>query len=231
VRTGFGRRIFYGFAALALLSLAISLAGRWAGQTIVTGGHSADATLREIVIGNDVLAVPANMIRFENARRDGAAGRLDLYVRWPQMDGYNVAARDAFNHVDGDRTILFVSLEPRLMSRDMSSRFEPIYRRLIEDEARAGPGGLAIHRFAPASGYVDEVLAVGSRAGTTPFVMRCLAGQAAKQSLAPCERDIHVGDDLSLTYRMPAQLAAEWPAVEAAIRALAASLIQGQAGG
>jgi hypothetical protein len=30
---------------------------------------------------------------------------------------------------------------------------------------------------------------------------------------------------------MPAQLAAEWPAVEAAIRALAASLIQGQAGG
>jgi hypothetical protein len=192
VRTGFGRRIFYGFAALALLSLAISLAGRWAGQTIVTGGHSADATLREIVIGNDVLAVPANMIRFENARRDGAAGRLDLYVRWPQMDGYNVAARDAFNHVDGDRTILFVSLEPRLMSRDMSSRFEPIYRRLFEDEARAGPGGLAIHRFAP---------------------------------------DIHVGDDLSLTYRMPAQLAAEWPAVEAAIRALAASLIQGQAGG
>ena len=231
VRTGFARKLFYVFAALALVSLAISLAGRWAGHTILMGGHSDDTSLREVVIGNDVLAVPANMIRFEAARRDGAAGRLDLYVRWPRMDGYSVAASDAFNHVDGDRSILFVSLEPRMMSRDMSSRFEPIYRMLIENEARAGPGGLAIHRFSAASGYVDEVLAVAGRPGEEPFVMRCLAGPAAKQSLAPCERDIHVGKDLSLVYRIPPGLAGEWPAVEAAIRALAASLLRGQAGG
>jgi hypothetical protein len=75
VRTGFARKLFYGFAALALLSLAISLAGRWAGQAILMGGHSDDTSSREIVIGNDVLAVPANMIRFEAARRDGAARR------------------------------------------------------------------------------------------------------------------------------------------------------------
>ena len=229
-RAGFARKLFYVFAALALVSVAISLGGRWAGQAIVMGGHSDDATLRRIVIGKDVLSVPANMIRFEAARRDGPAARLDLYVRWPQMDGYSVAAGDAFNHLDGDRSILFVSLEPRMMSRDMSSRFEPIYRRLIEDEARQGPGGLSVHRFTAASGYVDEVLAVGARDGAAPFVMRCLAGPAAKQSLAPCERDIHVGDDLSLTYRMPPQLAAEWPAVEAAIRALAAGLLEGWAG-
>lgn len=231
VRTGFARKLFYVFAALALLSLAISLAGRWAGQTILMGGHSDDTTAREIVIGNDVLTVPANMIRFEAARRDGAAGRLDLYVRWPQMDGYSIAASDAFNHVDGDRSILFVSLEPRMMSRDMSSRFDPIYRLLIEDEARPGPGGLAIHRFSPESGYVDEVLAVAERPGEEPFVMRCLAGQAAKESLAPCERDIHVGNDLSLVYRMPPALAGEWPAVETAVRALAGRLLGDREGG
>ena len=225
VRTGFARKLFYGFAALALLSLAISLAGRWAGQAILMGGHSDDTSSREIVIGNDVLAVPANMIRFEAARRDGAAGRLDLYVRWPQMDGYSRAASDAFNHVDGDRSIIFVTLEPRMMSRDMSSRFDPIYSLLIEGEARPGPGGLAIHRFSPESGYVDEVLAVAERPGEEPFVMRCLAGAAAKQSLAPCERDIHVGKDLSLVYRMPPGLAGEWRAVEAAVRALAGRLL------
>lgn len=231
VRTGFARKLFHVFAALALLSLAISLAGRWAGQTILMGGHSDDPTSREIVIGNDVLTVPANMIRFESARRDGAAGRLDLYVRWPQMDGYSIGASDAFNHVDGDRSILFVSLEPRMMSRDMSSRFDPIYRLLVEGEARPGPGGLAIHRFSPESGYVDEVLAVAGRSGEEPFVMRCLAGQAAKESLAPCERDIHVGKDLSLVYRLPPALAGEWRAVEAAVRALAGTLLRDGEGG
>ena len=231
VRAGIMRKLFYGLAALALMSLGISLAGQWAGQTILMGGHSDDTSLREIVIGNDVLTVPANMIRFEAARRGGAAGRLDLYVRWPQMDGYSIAASDAFNHVGGDRSILFVSLEPRMMSRDMSSRFDPIYSLLIEEGARPGPGGLAIHRFSPESGYVDEVLAVAERPGEEPFVMRCLAGAAAKESLAPCERDIHGGKDLSLVYRMPPGLAGEWRAVEAAVRALAGTLLRDGEGG
>ena len=36
---------------------------------------------------------------------------------------------------------------------------------------------------------------------------RCLSGPSAEESLAPCERDIHVGDDLSLSYRFPTELA------------------------
>lgn len=222
VRRGFALRLFYVFAGLALVSLAISLAGRWAGQSIAMGGHSDSTTVRAIVIGKDVLAVPDNMIRFEASRRDGAAARLDLYLRWPQMDGYSAAASDVFNHAGGDGGLLFLSFEPRIMSRDMSSRFEPIYASLIESESRPGPGGLRVHRFNDASGYVDEVLVVADEANggvnDAPFVMRCLSGAAAKESLAPCERDIHVGDDLNLVYRMPAGLAGEWRAVEAKVR-------------
>lgn len=221
LRPGFVLKVFYAFCFLAIASLGINLAGKWAGSGIAMGGHSDDRTPREIVLGKDVLAVPGNMIRFAAARRDGEAGRLDLYVRWPQMDGYSSAASDAFNHVDGARGILFLSFEPRMMSRDMSSRFEPIYRNLIEDEARPGPGGLEIHRFAENSGYVDEVLVVSEATAGEPFVMRCLAGKAARESLAPCERDIHLGHDLSLTYRMPPELAGEWREVERKVRALA----------
>lgn len=221
LRPSFVLKVFYAFSFLAVASLGISLAGKLAGSGIAMGGHSDDRTLREIVIGKDVLVVPGNMIRFEAARRDGAADRLDLYVRWPQMDGYSGGASDAFNHVDGARSILFLSFEPRMMSRDMTSRFEPIYRNLIEDEARPGPGGLEIHRFVENSGYVDEVLVVSDASAGEPFVMRCLAGKAARESLAPCERDIHLGDDLSLTYRMPPELAGEWREVEERVRALA----------
>jgi len=150
VRSGFLGRIAVVLGALAALSVGISIAGKWAGRVIAMGGHTDDATVREIVIGKDVLAVPSNMIRFEAARRSGAASRLDLYLRWPQMDGYSHAARDAFNHADGEKSIVFVSFEPRMMSRDMSGRYEPIYRALIEEEGRPGPAGLTASPRNPA---------------------------------------------------------------------------------
>ncbi|RVC21555.1 hypothetical protein EN893_34355, partial [Mesorhizobium sp. M7A.F.Ca.CA.004.04.2.1] len=83
------KRVLYGFAALALLSAAISLAGKWFGHSIAMAGYTDDATMHQVVIGNNVITVPANAIRFAQARRDGIASRLDLYLRYPQMDGYS----------------------------------------------------------------------------------------------------------------------------------------------
>lgn len=226
VRSSFMLKVFYACAALALVSAAIFVAGTWAGRSIAMAGHTDDTRLHEIVIGNNVLSVPANAIRFESARRDGVASRLDLYLRWPQMDGYSEEARDAFNHAGGRRDILFLSFEEQMMSRDMSGRLEPIYRALIEGPGRAGPAGLTVHAFSAESGYVDEVLIVGDDHGERPFVARCASGEAARQSLAPCERDIHVGDGLSLVYRMPAELAPSWREVEQAVREAATRFLQ-----
>ena len=226
IRSGFLVRVSACLAVLAALSAGIAVAGKWAGGVIAMGGHTDDATLREVVIGADTLAVPSNMIRFDAARRSGPASRLDLYLRWPQMDGYSEDARDAFNHAGNRRDILFLSFEEQMMSRDMSGRLEPIYRALTEGPGRAGPAGLTVHAFSAESGYVDEVLIVGDDHGERPFVARCLAGEAARQSLAPCERDIHVGDGLSLVYRMPAELAPSWREVEQAVRETAARFLQ-----
>lgn len=212
-------KVFYAFAALALLSVAISLGGKWFGRSIVMSGHTDDTTVHEIVIGNNVIAVPANFIRFERARRDGIAARLDLYLRYPRMDGYSAAARDDFNHAGTAKDIVFLSFEERMMSRDMSGRFAPIYSALIERPGTPGPGGTTIYGFTEKSGYLNEVLAVAERPGKDPFVARCLSGASAEESLAPCERDIHVGNDLSLTYRFPREFLADWPALDAAITA------------
>lgn len=226
VRSRFFMRVFLAFAGLALLSAAISIGGKWAGRTIALAGHTDSTRLHEVVIGNDVLAVPANMIRFEGSRRDGVAARLDLYLRWPEMDGYSNAARDDFNHADGSKTILFLSFEERMMSRDMSGRLDPIYRSLVEGDGRKGPAGLTIYSFVEKSGYMDEILVVGENGNDTPFVARCLSGEQARLSLAPCERDIHIGTGLTLTYRMPAGLAGSWSEVEAAVRATVEGFLQ-----
>src|SRR5690606_12785706 len=147
----FMMRVFYLFAALALGSAAIALAGKWYGSTIAMAGYSDDPTLREIVIGNSMLSVPANAIRFEHARHGGMADRLDIYLRWPDMTGYTAAAAPDFNNAGGRRNILFLTFGKQAMSRDMSGRFEPIYRSLIEARASATEGDVAIHDFKPDS--------------------------------------------------------------------------------
>ena len=70
------------------------------------------------------------------------------------------------------------------------------------------------------------MLVVADRPGKDPFVARCLSGPSAAESLAPCERDIQVGDDLSLTYRFPQELLAGWPALDAAIAAKVAGILK-----
>jgi hypothetical protein len=227
ISPSFVMKVFYAFAALALFSLAISVGGKWLGRSIALAGHTDDTTLREIVIGNNVIAAPANTIRFDRQRRDGLADRLDLYLRWPGLDGYSNAARDDFNQAKGGaRRILFLSFEERIMSRDMSGRLEPIYASMLVRPGTEGPGGTTLYAFDDKSGYLNEVLAVAARPDGEVFVARCLVGESAAESLAPCERDIHLGDNLSLSYRFPRELLGDWQKLDAAIRAKAASMLR-----
>lgn len=220
------KRVFHAFAALALLSIAISLGGKWFGRAIAMAGYTDDRTIHEVVIGNNVIEVPANAIRFEQARRDGIASRLDLYLRYPQLDGYSEAARDDFNHSGSTKDIVFLSFEPRIMSRDMSGRFAPIYSALVARPGNAGPDGTTIYDFSARSGYLNEVLVVAGRPGKDPFVARCLSGPSAEESLAPCERDIHLGEDLSLTYRFPREFLNDWQTLDASISSEATRMLK-----
>ena len=217
ISPSFVMKVFYVFAALALFSLAISVGGKWLGRSIALAGHTDDTTPSEIVIGNNVISAPANMIRFDRQRRNGVAERLELYLRWPGLDGYSDAARDDFNHARGARNIIFLSFEERVMSRDMSGRLEPIYASMLVQPGTAGPGGTVLYAFNNQSGYLNEVLAVAAGPNGEAFVARCLVGESAAESLAPCERDILIGDDLSLSYRFPKELLPGWRALDAAV--------------
>lgn len=221
----FVRRVFLVFLALALLSVVISLAGRHYGRQIALAGHTESTHRHEIVLVNNVLSVPANAIRFEQDRRDGVAHRLDLYLSWPEMEGYTAARRNAFNHGEERDRIIFLGFEPQLMSRDMSDRYALIYESLIEPVAIGTEGDVAIHAFRDKSGYANEVLAIAPRDGRSPFVARCLDGDVGRSSLAPCERDLLAGDGLSLTYRFPRHLLKDWRSLDEAVSQVAASYL------
>jgi len=219
-------RVFLAFLTLAVLSLGIYVAGKTYGHTIALGGHTEDMTVHEVVIGNNVLRIPANMIRSESQRRDGVQAHVNLYLHWPDMVGYSRDKAHDFNNLDGSRNIVFVTLEEHIMSRDMSGRVEPIYSAVTVKQGTTGPAGLTFFGFKENSGYLDELLATAPRANNTPYAARCLTGEAQKRSLAPCERDIHVGEGLSLTYRFSTDFLADWRQLDAAMLALANTMLQ-----
>ncbi|MAY63118.1 MAG: hypothetical protein CML29_12980 [Rhizobiales bacterium] len=217
----FVMKLTAGIAGLCALTIAISFAGRQFGDSMVLAGHTADETPVEIVIGEDVLTLPANVIRFEAARKSGVQDAVDTYFVWPGMLGYSDRTRKIFDQTETARGLIFAQAAQATMSRDMSGRFEPIYKRLIEGAAIPGPGGLVSYRIRSGSGYQSELLYVDPEGGIRPYTVRCLndsADQSGFSTRTGCQRDIFLGQDLSVTYRFSIDLLPQWKQIEQDVR-------------
>jgi hypothetical protein len=221
----YAQRLFLIFAGLALIALLISLSERVIGGRIALGGHSEQTVPHEIIIGDDVMSVPENMIRLPEQRRVGMANRLDLYLSWPSLAGFSREEKQVFNGTHGNGRLIFLSFEERVMSRDMSGRFEPIYKFLIEGAGASGPAGLTRYVLPAKAGYLNEVLYVGPLEGAARFVARC-SEEEKENLIAACERDVQVGGNLSATLRFPVNLLDEWRALDAAFVPLVSQLVR-----
>lgn len=215
-------RFVYGLTAvvigLAALTAAISMAGRWYGERLALAGHTTSATANDLFIGQDHLRLPSNVIRFEEQRTTGVVERADLYLTWPDMQGYTDETRALFNDVNHPESLLFLEISQSTMSRDMSGRLGPIYQHLFDGTPLPGPAGLERHRLKDNSGYGDEVFFTADRDGTTPYTVRCMLPKAPEMSTsADCQRDIHAGRDLVVLYRFSSQLLPQWQAIDSAV--------------
>jgi len=119
-------------AVLCLVTLAITATGRMIGHSISRAGNTAETTLHEIVIGNDVLRLPANVIRFETQRVSGVQNAVDIYFAWPGMEGYSEAKRDIFNQTPApsSRTTLPITWALSATKQNPSASFGALPSRL-----------------------------------------------------------------------------------------------------
>ena len=214
------RNITVATLALAILTIAFNMTGRWFGDRIALAGHTSSTETFEIAIGQDRLSVPANTIRFAQARLSGETDRLDLYLSWPEMTGYSAATAHRFNDLGQPGQLIFIQLSQSTMSRDMSGRIEPIYTGLFEGDGQPFDGGLSLHRLRADSGYDGEVMLTGKRAGQPDYAVRCiLSGGNRAPSNADCQRDIFIGRDLSILYRFSSTLLPHWEKLDQSVRA------------
>jgi hypothetical protein len=201
----------------AILTLGLSVTGRWMGERIATGGHSVAKTITAIMINDEKFQFPANTIRFENQRAGGMMERADLYLLWPQMEGYSNKNRQHFNDTGKSGKMVFLTLKPASMPLDMSQRYEPVYLRLVNPAGETRGNGLTKFAFREDTRYVDEVLYVGDRQDADPFVVRCLIESGLPAGSRSCMRDIHIGENMSVNYRFSTELLPHWRALDAAI--------------
>lgn len=212
-------RLTIGVAILAGLTVAISVTGRMLGERIALAGHTESAAPIDIVIGQDQIRLPANTIRFEEQRQTGRAERVDLYMTWPEMTGYSNATRSRFNDASQPDSLIFLNLSQSTMSKDMSGRLGPIYSHLFDDSPEPGPAGLTLQRLKTNSGYGEEVFFTGILPDGSDYAVRCMMPADVSQSTsADCQRDIHIGRDLSVLYRFSSRLLPQWQAMEARVR-------------
>ena len=212
-------RLTIGVAVLAGLTLAISLTGRMLGERIALAGHTEKTDAIDIVIGQDQIRLPANTIRFEEQRQTGRAERVDLYLTWPEMEGYSNGERARFNDAGRPESLIFLNLSQSTMSRDMSGRLGPIYSHLFDDRPEPGPAGLTRQPLKETSGYGQEVFFTGILPDGSDYAVRCMTpADNAQSTSADCQRDIHLGRDLSVLYLFSSRLLPQWQAMETKVR-------------
>lgn len=213
------------FVTSGLFCLAITLYGLAGllGDSLSRGGHSASKDKLEIVVANSVLNVPENIIRFSSQRRAGTHRSLELYLHWPTLSGYDDRIKEYFSGTNTQSSLLFLSIEPRSMSLDMSGRIGPIYSKFFNGVPSKGIGGLVRQPLTPEGGFIDEDLYYES-GSPYPFAARCV--RVGSTVATPfCIRDIHIGKDLMLTYRFHIKHLPDWLSIDEQVRIYVNSLL------
>lgn len=218
ISNSFLLRVLVYLAIMASLTTGLVFLGQWMGKRITLAGHTDSREIFTIDIGRDRLKLPANVIRFDTQRRNGTAERVDLYLSWPQLDGYSHEDSGRFNDLSKSRSLLFLQITQSVMSRDMSGRVQPIYSHYFKGAPESWGEGLTLHRFVPEAGYQDDVLLTAPRAGDTDYAVRCiLPGSGDSVTGGDCQRDILVGNDLSVLYRFSSNLLPQWREIDRAV--------------
>lgn len=216
------RKFFITAVTLLIAALAMFVSAHFFGNSLSRAGHSSSTDQLEIVVGNEYLKVPANKIRFYNQRNSGAHQKLDLYIHWPSLSGYQDDLSNDFNNATENKNLVFISIEPRNMSYDMSGRVAPIYAQFFEGDGQPTNSGLVKQALSTKGGFVDEDLYYAA-SSPYPFATRCVRAVAATTPF--CIRDIHVGKNLMLTYRFHQKHLGDWIELEQSIRAITKSMI------
>lgn len=204
---------------MSVLIFLFALSAKYFGTNAKKAGSTADLSIKQIIVGNDVLNIPANVFRFKKQRQATTSKRIDLFYYWPGFQGYSKTKHNLFYGPDSStENLIFSTIENRTMQFDMSARLQPVYSSLLEGEKKTSVGGLIYQRLRPEAGYSGEELHYQADS-PEPYVVRCQRIENGGIT-ASCMRDINIGKGLALSYRFSRKLLPHWRAIETTMQKL-----------
>ncbi len=216
----------FGLAGAGLV--AYLLWPTWSGAPV-----ALDAPALPITVAGVLLEIPPAAIRVAVQRTPGPHERVDLAFSWPSLkppaaDPPPIGLPPIPSpenrppavppDIIGNR--LFVTVQPRGSELPPNARLRDIYPRYIEQQATAGPDGLAIVRFRTGTPYDGEDLIYASAAPDQFFAL------CTRQSgLVPgiCIREVTI-EAAEASLRFPRKWLEDWKTVAASFDRLVAQL-------
>ena len=187
----------------------------WLGSQIEQSEFTSDTSVQQIIIGNDILDIPANYIRFARQRKRDVLDHIEIILLIPDGEGYSDEKTEQFRETSAGGDLVFLTILKRKMSEDMSGRVDTIYAKLTEPDIEPGPAELVFQRFKKGKGYDGEVLALHHGEGFV-WAARC---QSNVETISPtCLRDINVGETLSARFRFSTGRLKDWRLIEGMVR-------------
>ena len=166
------------------------------------------ATPVAVTLAGENLWIPANLIRFAGERHPGRLDRLDLALRLPDLTGQTAETAADFLTPARDGRLVFITIAPAAGALDTAAMLATIYQRYLDPAEAPGPAGLVRRTFRHDTSYAGDELYF-EPGSVHPFAARCFAGKAG-EPLVSCMRDVHLGDRLMATIRLPYRELPNW---------------------
>jgi len=170
--------------------------------------------------------VPPQAIRTAMQRYSGPHDRIDLAFAWPSLTAPDSAAAKKPIVEPGDEIAvpaddrLFISIAGLGNVLPPLERLKTIYPRYTENQADAGPDGLAILQFRGGSPYQSEDLVYFAER-PEEFFARCSKDSAALPGTCIHERLV---DAASVSFRFPRAWLGDWRNLKAGFDRLIVSI-------
>ena len=112
---------------MSILIFSFAVIANYFGTNARKAGSTADLSIKQVIVGNDVLNIPANVFRFKKQRQATTSKQIDLFYYWPGFQVYSVATHNLFYGPESSiENLIFSTIENRTMQFDMSERLLPV---------------------------------------------------------------------------------------------------------
>ena len=215
-----------GFVVTCVVTAAVKVLMAYGADTLPWSQANAGTASKVFPVdfAGEALVISGHNVRRIERGTHGGVEQLELAMAWPPGNNALIASTGGTSAPRDLRDAVFLTLKRRPNRIAAAERLHGIYPYYFETGPADTDHGLKMYRFKPNSPYAGQFLYVGALDDTWT-TMRC---DVTDSDLMPamCRREMHLWDDVTVTYRFHRDHLANWKELDVAVKAFLANARQ-----